>query len=86
MAFEIEKGVPIPPPIASRQRYRFSEMAVGDSFFIPYPAGQKALVSNGRDRLLTAVTNAAAKPHPDRIGWKFDTRPVDGGVRCWRIK
>ena len=71
--FKIEKNVPLP---RSRSKYPWTEMEVGDSFFVP-----------GRDG--DAVIGCFGKQAKD-WGWKFSarTRHEQGifGVRVWRIK
>jgi hypothetical protein len=73
MEFQIEKGVPLPPlaVVSGRPtKYPWTEMAVGDSFFVP---GQSSVKFSGN------ITSAKKM-----TGFKFTTRTVDGGVRVWR--
>jgi hypothetical protein len=76
-AYEIEKGVPLPPRIrnreANRSKYPFTRMQVGDSFFV---RGRQAM-----NRIRTAASWAAA-----RHGMKFSCHKMDGGIRVWRTK
>ncbi|MBN3822328.1 hypothetical protein G3O00_01680 [Burkholderia sp. Ac-20384] len=75
-AFVIEKGLPIPSPMRGRpQRYPFSRMEIGDSFFV---AGEQAA-------LLKELSNCA-NYHRRRHGGNFVVRAVDGGVRAWRVE
>ena len=76
--FAIQDNVPLPKLRAYRSRYPFSEMRVGQSFFIPGVRVQR-------------VSHAAvywAKRLGD--GYRFVSRTVteDGqeGVRCWRVE
>lgn len=75
MAFQIEKGVPIPSSRAVSMRYPFPDMEVGDSFVVPFSAGQ-----DGRLR-------SAACAYQRRRGGKFTVRRFtrEGVVRCWRV-
>jgi hypothetical protein len=57
-------------PMPARNKYPFAEMAVGDSFFV---AGRSATEICGN------ISNARKK-----LGFKFTTRTVEGGVRVWR--
>ena len=68
--YQIEKTVSIP---ASIGKYPFSEMQVGDSFFVPVGDATRAQVSN------------AASPWGKKHGRRFTVRTVDGGCRCWRV-
>ncbi len=73
MTIEIEKNQVIPATIQNlgrRERYPWSKMEVGDSFFIP---------DGNRSRIAGAASHAAR-----RLGRKFVVRSVDGGVRAWR--
>lgn len=69
-AFEIEKGIPAP---ASRSKFPFGDMAVGDSFFVPH--GNASALSNAA----CSWSRYTKKPY------KFSARTVDGGARIWRI-
>jgi hypothetical protein len=65
---EVSKDVPLP---VSRKKYPYTDMDVGDSFFVP--EGKLQLVCNYNYR--------AGK----RLGLKFIARKEDGGVRVWRV-
>lgn len=75
MAFEIEKGVPLPQtPKRGRPRiYPFRDMAVGDSVFVE---GNEVIIQRARDSAY-------------RIGslnaMSFYTEVNDNGVRIWRV-
>jgi hypothetical protein len=67
---QVEKNVPI-PEYHGTPKYPWSQMAVGDSFFVP-----------GK----TSKTFNAQIWHRQRLtGFKFKSRTMDGGVRVWRI-
>lgn len=68
--FKVEKGVPLPPP---RAIYPWSEMEVGDSFFVDDP------------RMRDLVRRAAAWERR-RSGKRFTVRKVRGGLRVWRFE
>lgn len=70
--FQIDKGLPIPELRYGRpwNRYPFSQMEVGDSFFC---FGS------------TSSVQAAANGYGKRNGCKFTARYVEGGTRVWRV-
>lgn len=69
---KIESGVPIPENRGIQAKYPFSEMKVGDSFFLHNAKIGKI---------------SSAKAHWERkLGAVFAIRTVDGGVRVWRTK
>jgi hypothetical protein len=72
--FKIEKGVPLIPRPGGRtgSKYPLDEMEVGDSF----------LVEGGTVKNLSCTIRAHAK----KVGGKFATRTVEGGVRVWRTE
>ena len=75
--YEIEDDVPLPPIQATRERkYRFAEMRIGQSFFVPN--AKRSSLSNGM--------NFWSK----KTGFKFTARKLteDGvaGVRVWRFE
>jgi hypothetical protein len=82
----IDKGIPIPAwtvpkngrPSGSRTRRPWSIMEVGDSFFQPCEPDR---IYRTQGTLSTTASHTAA-----RLGWRFETRIVDGGVRVWRTK
>lgn len=68
----IEKGVPIPPKGGGRPIvYPFAEMDVGDS----------VLITNKTQAHASATSNKVG----GRLGRKFTTRKVEGGIRVWRV-
>lgn len=77
---DIEQGIEVPPRkcalIGKSPVYPFKFMNVGDSFFVPCE-------DNKRSRKQSTILQAARRA-PE--GWKYVTRQVDGGVRCWRAE
>ena len=75
MAIEIDKGVPLPkkqvPVRAGVAMYPWREMQVGDSFFVAGTTVEK----------FSGTLYQARK----RLGTKFASRTVEGGIRVWRI-
>lgn len=82
----IDKGIPCPPwrvkakgkKLGERKIRQWSRMEVGDSFFEPCKPAQA-------HRLRTSVS-AGASAAGARLGRRFETRIVPGGVRVWRTK
>lgn len=70
--FKVEKGIPV-PAFKDAYKYPFSNMKVGDSFFVPM-----------NDPICRKVSYASFQ-YGKRHKQKFKIRSVDGGVRCWRI-
>jgi hypothetical protein len=83
-SFKIEQNVPLPaiprgaPP--SPIKYPWSELNVGDSFFVP-------LVDKNIMAIRTAII-LDLKKFSTQTGQKIKitTRAIDNGVRVWRIK
>ena len=75
---KIDRAVPIPKrKRGSTESYPWSEMTEGDSFFVGS--------INGEDpRITVKRVDNAARAAGHRLGFKFTTRVVDGGARCWR--
>ncbi len=72
--FKIEKGVALPPP---KRRYPFSEMKIGDSFFIPV---EDPRTPDGDNRIRATVhTSARNRKIVATI------QKVKGGFRVWKI-
>jgi hypothetical protein len=69
--FKIESDVPVPDE-RRRFKYPWSEMKVGDSFF----------VENGSQNVLSTAGRQYGRFH----GGKFSTRKEGNGVRVWRIE
>ncbi len=73
----IEKNIPIPD---NRKLYPFSEMEIGDSFFIPMKIGE----NNYRQK--QKVHLAVWRFHQRHSDKKFTTASEDNGIRIWRIR
>lgn len=74
MKFEIDKNIPIPTVRRGGYLiYPFSEMEVGDSFFVD---------DLGKG---TALRNAACN-YARRHGKRFTVQAEKDGLRCWRIE
>lgn len=81
--FEIQSGIPLPATKRSGSTYKFGQMGVGDSFFVPFGEEEyKRVVARVRGACGVYRTN-----HPEV---KFTVRTVDedqgSGVRVWRIE
>ncbi len=71
MAIQVETNVPVPTrPGGGNAKYPWSDLGVGDSFFVAFPPKYFA----------STVSTEARKR-----GVKFIQRAIDGGVRIWRI-
>lgn len=73
--YEIEKDIPIPAmsaPRGRKEKYPWSTMDVGHSFFVP----------DGNVKML----NSSASKAKLRTGRTFVARQVEGGVRVWRYE
>jgi len=76
--YEIEHGVAMP---GRRHKYPFPELEVGDSFFVPFKDP-----SSRDETVRLAVTIGSSACHcGKKLGRKFATRTVEGGLRAWRI-
>ena len=73
MAFEIEKGVPLPKSVQRgwTGKYPWRQLEIGDSFFVP---GKTTNDIGGTVTIARRTT-----------GFKLVTRSVEGGVRIWRV-
>jgi hypothetical protein len=68
---KIDKGVPIPAPnFGPISKYPFTELEVGDSFFV---------------KEKQTVMASACAGHGKRHNKKFTTRSENGGTRVWRV-
>lgn len=75
MAIRIERGIPAPNGInRNNEKYPFSELEPGDSFFAPH-----------RDYNSKRVQQAAYAA-ASRLGIKVATRTMEDGVRVWRLE
>lgn len=76
---KIEKNIP-PPFGGGRTKYPFSEMQVGDSFFIPCSdAAMRQTVNN-------LIVSAKGWSSRNNNSAKFTARAVEGGARVWRLQ
>jgi hypothetical protein len=71
--FAIEKQIPLPKR-HQPSKYPWKQMEVGDSFFVATDTKRKAI-----------QFGAMASDTGKRLGCKFATRQVDGGIRIWRV-
>ena len=73
--YKIEKNIPYPK--AADRKYPFSEMKIGDSFFVPF--------SEMKNRSVIALS---ASYHGRKSNRKYRTQKTEdgNGIRCWRIK
>lgn len=85
---EIEKNIPIPPKNRKLwkspedyNRFPFSEMETGDSFFVPITDYEEYL------RLSKAI-NGQMHYYGKLLGRKYSMRKIkeQNGIRVWRIK
>lgn len=70
--FELENNVAHPNK-SSRQKYPFSRMQVGDSFYIPPSANLEAVKAN------------AYGYYSRKLRAKFSILQEGDGYRCWRV-
>lgn len=75
--FIVEKNIKMPAAKVKRrkrsEKYPWSKMQVGDSFFVP----------NKTTSAMSAAATLAAKRN--RPGMKFSVRALTDGVRVWRV-
>lgn len=69
----IEKNIPLPEN-HKKPKYPFSDMQVGDSFFI----------QQGKKKTINASAARYAMLQNPR--WKFVLINIDDGCRCWRTE
>lgn len=67
--YKIEKNIPIP---ASRSKYPFNKMEIGESVFFEYVFGLKA----------RSAADSYGRAHKKR----FVSRKVESGLRVWRVE
>lgn len=79
--FRIENGVPMPPPRARGCPYPFLDMMPSQSFLVACkPDEQKRVAA----RLSSASRTFSLKESKGKF--RYVTRRVEGGVRCWRLE
>lgn len=80
--FKIEKGIPLPSPMAKlASQYPFEDMKPTDSFLVECKTEDRSRTLNN---LSTAARNW--KTRTKNVTWVFRARQVDEGVRVWRDK
>lgn len=69
---KIEPGIPIPAYSyrGKARRFPIADMAVGDSFLVPYTDYAALIRAAGRAR---------------RLGYRLVMRSLENGVRLWRV-
>lgn len=85
MTFKIEKGVPLPVVKGGRRAcedYPFSQMGMGDSFYVPSPGADNAKLQLLRGRILH---HASQRRNEEQADFAVTTRVEGEGVRCWRV-
>lgn len=73
MKISIEKDVPIQRSRIDMEVYPFADMEIGDSFLATKENSKKP-----------QVVRSAAYEAGKRLGRKYVTRTVEGGIRVWR--
>lgn len=87
MAVKIDNKFPLPP--AKRRakfiidKYPFSDMKVGDSFYIPAADSSDDTVYKIRK---TLIASGAYFNKANNTKWKFATRKIGSGIRIWGTK
>lgn len=83
--FQIEAGVPIPPPSSGGRAYKypFAGMQIGDSFAIPLTG---EMHRKGGDTAYVRLKNASKRYERLHGGsFRVRTRRDENAVRCWRV-
>ena len=80
MTIKVQTDIPLPKPRAPINRYPFTNLLVGHSFFIKQRNDENLSV------LTTRVGSAAARWSKRHKGEKFTVRKADNGVLCWRFE
>ena len=71
--YPIDDNIPLPAPLrGAPQKYPYTKLEVGQSYFVPNVAQKKA--------------GSGYVQFAKRTGRKFVSRIVDGGVRVWRVE
>lgn len=78
MTFQIEADVALPRPARGRRATEFPllEMAVGDSFLIPFDTSETKLVDSWRRKVAAAKKKVADA--------EYRTATMSDGLRVWR--
>lgn len=79
-AYQIEKNVPVPHRNGGRgnPRFPFHDLAVGDSFHVPWGGEDKL-------KLRSVLSNAVAAWHLRNSPKRLQTQKDDTGIRVWRV-
>lgn len=72
-AIKIEAGIPTPAMRNAKAKYPWSQMLVGDSFFVPGATTTK----------IATAASTFARYHKN--GYKFTVRKEGNGARVWRV-
>lgn len=95
----IDKEVPLPqanrshyPELSKRIESLFSQMAVGDSFFLSRQiigvrlnSGRRSIESTVRNRIST-LSRSYAQSHEEKSMFKIAIRKEGDGLRIWRVE
>lgn len=77
---KVEKGIPLPRRMSRTELYPFYDMLAGDSFFVACTTDCLKVAASIRGGIRNfSMANKQG-------GYRFTTRIVQGGVRCWRVK
>jgi hypothetical protein len=77
--YKIEKNIPVQVKRESN-KYPFSKMEVGDSFFVKSENGQTP------SKTRAAIMQCIARFYLSNTDVKFKTSVLDNGVRVWKTK
>jgi hypothetical protein len=80
--FQIDKNIPVPNE--GREKYPWSKMQPGDSFFVP---GGRQTTADKRPGLMVQITVPAAAKRVPGTKWAVRQATENGvnGVRVWRV-
>lgn len=93
--YQIEKEIPLPVVVRGASvKYPFGQMAVNDSFFVPYksfvfvegtPAGEvEAAEKKSQQSTYNSIARSKTTFVKAHAGVQLAMRKVEGGVRVWR--
>lgn len=77
--FKLEDNVALPDSNPQPARYPLADMKVGQSFFV-------ALEGAEQEKVLRRMRGACTYAQRRSQGRRYTARPVDGGVRVWRLE
>lgn len=75
----IDKGIPFPE--ATRNKYPFKDLQIGDSFEI---SCEKSAVFRNLQKIRSAANSYVKRYKLENV--KFVAAETENGVRCWRTK